>query len=194
MSTVRILWPAAWCFAPLRSTNMVAEPDPPRWPDDGGLDWRLIADTVADAIQIAQRDLTDPLTAAIEVETGALNATETYKVDEWLSVALPEFDPAVPEVTNGRHRTWYARQSGATEAPVLNATAADALRHWHDHDELYGSVDAETLSIWGEYRAWWDLDIAATWSTRNRTHLRLWDSVLGLWSERLGNPRTRPQA
>lgn len=165
---------------------MVEEPGDGRWDGDSGLNWRQIADAVADAVQFAQRSLTDPMSDQSEVEIEALPDRERYVVEEWLAHDLPEFSPSGPQVHNGRHRTWLAREAGANEAPVLNAAVGDAIRHWHDAALDFGLVDLELLDSWRSERYWWNSDDAINWAIRNRIHLRHWDEALDLWSGRLG--------
>lgn len=167
---------------------MVTDPtlvDLPRYSDDGRLDWRAIASGVVDAVQFAQQKTTSPFEPSISVEIDALPDRELYVVAEWLSARPPEFEPSVDLVTDGRHRTWHARQAGATEVPALNSPMSDAVRAWNDTDGFYLMPDHETLAAWREERRWWDKSVASSWSIRNKTHLRLWDEALKDWATRL---------
>ena len=120
-----------------------------RYSDRNSIRWQLVASVASDVLRAARVKVGDDR-SPVKLETWNLRVTvsmpEPLRSDE-AHIAYSLFsDPAVADygseqVVNGRHRMYFARQSGATHLPVQSTRASD----WSH--SLFGDPDCTTLAL-----------------------------------------------
>jgi hypothetical protein len=130
-------WLHQYWLAPLPEMKRLVRSDPlllpaPRYETRKNIRWDLVAETASKALRQARQDVgrddAPDNRKSWDVEVAVTSRTALSQDEYWVVCSLFS-DPAIADfgwtdVTNGRHRIYGARESGAIELPIESASVS----------------------------------------------------------------------